>query len=728
MPRFRKAVGLGIFIAALAIVLRPTPLGVRLEEDVARRWLFAVRGPVEAPPGVAVVSIDKTSSDQLGLAKEDWPPPRHVHAAVVRSLTRLGASAIVLDVFFRASRDPAADTDLAAAMAESGKVAVFERVERLKYSGGEIVQVRSPIEQFRTAALATGAFPLPDQNPVSFFWTFLDGTSEKIPTLPAVALQILALPHLDRLLSLLREEGVTNLTDLPSRVATVDDFRQVMNVLLREIRSNADAARRALERLEQDTSDRTTAGERRVLAALIRLYRGGDTHDLNFFGPAAQIRTIPFHELLADGPRPRVDLTGVVVFVGEGASDVVTSADQRDTYSTVYSEDGVDLSGAEIAATAFANLMTNRTLRRIPIAAEIGILGSFALLAACAALLLTPGRAAGALVVLGTAHYALAQHLFSVPALLVPVGIPLLVEAPLSLFTAVWMRYRNVRTQVPREVDADTTPQQVHGVCLSTDIENYVAASEGMEPRDLAALMNDYYTTLSRLVAHRHGMMLGRAGDSTMCVWADTRPSWWIFKSWRSRLGQSASDARARANACQAALDIHDAVVRFRDRQATPVRTRIGLHVGPVALGPVRGEYHVIGEVPNTASRIEALNKHLRTSILASEAVVHEQEGFVLRPVGHFLLAGRSRSLEIVEILGRRDTVGESNVELQSRFASALAAFQRGDMAEAEGLFQALTSEYPSDGPSLYYHRLCSGQQALSVTATSPRAIRLDVK
>src|SRR5687768_2250102 len=129
MPRFRKAIGLGMFIAALAIALRPTPLGVRLEDDVARRWLFAGRGPVEAPPGVAVVSIDKTSSDQLGLAKDDWPPPRHVHAAVVRSLTRLGASAIVMDVFFRASRDPAADTDLAAAMAESGKVAVFERVE-----------------------------------------------------------------------------------------------------------------------------------------------------------------------------------------------------------------------------------------------------------------------------------------------------------------------------------------------------------------------------------------------------------------------------------------------------------------------------------------------------------------------------------------------------------------------------------------------------------------------
>jgi adenylate cyclase len=465
-----------------------------------------------------------------------------------------------------------------------------------------------------------------------------------------------------------------------------------------------------------------------VLAALVRLYRDGDTHDLNFFGPAGHIRTIPFHELLAAGTRARVDLTGVVVFVGEGASEVVTSADQRDTYATVYSEDGVDLSGAEIAATAFANLVTNRTLHRIHISAEIAVLAGFALLAACVALLLPPARATGAILALGTAHYALAQHLFTAQAVLLPVGIPLVVEAPLSVFTAVWMRYRNVRTQVPREVDADSTPQQVHGVCLSTDIENYVAASEGMEPRDLAALMSEYYATLSGLVARRHGVMMGRAGDSAMCVWADARHAWRIFRWWRPRLAQPASDARERTDACQAALDIRDAMVRFRDPQATPVRTRIGLHVGPVALGPVSGEYHVIGEVPNTASRIEALNKHLGTTILASEAVVHDQETFVLRPVGHFLLAGKSRALEIVEILGRVDTVGESTIELRRRFASALAAFQSDDMAQAERLFHALTSEYPSDGPSRYYHRLCSGQQASSVTPTSPPAIRIDVK
>ena len=100
-------------------------------------------------------------------------------------------------------------------------------------------------------------------------------------------------------------------------------------------------------------------------------------------------------------------------------------------------------------------------------------------------------------------------------------------------------------------------------------------------------------------------------------------------------------------------MEIRETIERFNERHATPLRTRIGLHVGKVAMGPVGGEYHVIGDVPNTASRIEGLNKQLGTTILASESVVRDQDGLCLRPVGRFVLAGRPGELAIVEILGR---------------------------------------------------------------------------
>src|SRR3954469_8914959 len=145
MRRLRGIAGLGIFIAIVGIGLRPSPPGVWLEDDLALSCLFSVRGPIAPPANVVVVSIDKTSADQLGLTKTVWPPPRHIHASVIRRLSLHGVSAIVMDVFFRDRRTVAEDDDLANAISESGRVALFESAERLNYGGSEIIQTRAPI-------------------------------------------------------------------------------------------------------------------------------------------------------------------------------------------------------------------------------------------------------------------------------------------------------------------------------------------------------------------------------------------------------------------------------------------------------------------------------------------------------------------------------------------------------------------------------------------------------
>jgi adenylate cyclase len=729
MPRLRKVVGLGAIIAVIGIGSRPTALGVRLEEDLGLRWLFTLRGPLDAPRGVVVISIDKTSSDQLGLKKEEWPPPRHVHASVIRSLSRHGVSAIMMDVFFRVHRTAAEDDDFTKALTESGRVTLFESVDRIRYRDDDIIQTRSPIEPFRNAALATAAFPLPEGPAVTFFWTFFDATAGKVPTLPAVALQILALPQLDRFTTLVRQAGVSNLTDLPIRMTTVGDLRQLMKVFRRELGSQPDAARRTLTFLDGETTEALTAAQRDVLSSLVRLYAGDDTHYLNFYGPPGRIRTIPFHELLADSESSRLDLKGTVAFVGEGASGLLGSTDQRDTYRTIYSEDGLDLSGAEIAATAFANLLTNRTLRRVRFGTEVGILVCFALLAAILARALPVLSATGAILALGGAYVAIAEYLFTAHTTLVPVGIPLLLQVPVSLFAAVLFRYRDVRRQVPKEVDPGAPPELVQGVCLSTDIENYVAASASMEPGDLARLMSEYYETLARLVARRRGLMMGRAGDSVMCVWTGSRRYRPLALLLGTRIARERlSDMRARVNACQTALDIRETIDGFNERHATPLRTRIGLHVGEAAMGLVGGEYHVIGDVPNSASRIEGLNKQLGTTILASESVVLDLEGLCLRPLGRFILVGRPGELAVVEIVGRSEAVAPSDIELCQRFASALAVFTSGDLVQAGSLFQAIASNYPSDGPTRYYQRLCSGHPAVTVPASGPPVIRIEMK
>jgi adenylate cyclase len=724
MPRFWKALILGLIVGAIGAILRPTSPGVRLEEDLGLRWLFAVRGPVDPPSDVVVVTIDRTSAQQidktmarrLGLGSEEWPPPRYVHAQVIRSLSRRGASAIMMDVFFSAARTPGEDRDLAEAIAESGKVTLFQRVDRVRISGTETIQTRSPIDQLRNAALAVAPFPLPESASIHSFWGFFDATTSSTPTLPAVVIQIHALPLLDRFLLLLQQAGVPNVNNLSSRVVSAAEFRQVMTVLRQELSHNPHAAQRALTILDRGAVGGLSVAEHGVVRALLKLYSGSDSSYLNFYGPAGHIETVPFHQLLRDDERPRLTLSGKLVIVGEAASLLASNAEQGDTYRTVYSTDeGVDLSGAEIAATAIANLLTDRTLRRVSFRTDVALLIGFGLSVGLFARLLPGLYAGGATLLLAVAFVAAAQYQFAGHARLVPLAIPMLVQLPLGLFAGLLARYRDLRKQVPKEIDPYARPELFDGVCLSTDVENYTVLSEITEPRELALLMGEYYSTLTGLVVRRHGLMMGRAGDSAMCVWRRPRPRSSLARRMSRWLAtQGKADKEMRANACLAAIEIREAIDRFNALHPTrPLVTRIGLHAGEIALGPVGGEYHVIGDTPNTAARIQALNKPLATTLLASVFVIRDLDNLCLRPLGSFALPGKSGQLMVVEIIGRAENVAQAVRNLLHRFAGALRSFDAGLWSEAAKLFQDIASDYPSDGPTRYYRSMCERQQGV---------------
>jgi adenylate cyclase len=105
---------------------------------------------------------------------------------------------------------------------------------------------------------------------------------------------------------------------------------------------------------------------RRMITALAALYAGPSNRYLNLYGPPGTIRTIPYHALVGnDGQNEAsssLDLSGKVVFIGY--SDLY-EPDQPDRFYTVFTgSDGTDLSGVEIMATAFANLLRDDALRQ----------------------------------------------------------------------------------------------------------------------------------------------------------------------------------------------------------------------------------------------------------------------------------------------------------------------------------------------------------------------------
>ena len=179
---------------------------------------------------------------------------------------------------------------------------------------------------------------------------------------------------------------------------------------------------------------------------------------------------------------------------------------------------------------------------------------------------------------------------------------------------------------------------------------------------------------------------------------------------WAGASAKAEGDLRARA--CRAALGIAQAVDRFNRSSGAPaLPTRIGLNAGPMLLGNIGAvdhyEYRAVGDMVNTATRIQGLNKVLRTRILVARESVAGLTEFQTRALGVFLLPGKSKPIEVCELLCARadaDAVTEQSCAL---FAAALADYGQRRWEPARAGFGRLLGQNPADVPARLYQDLC---------------------
>ncbi len=744
MRRIVKAGLIGLGVAGLGALLATSPWGAALEERVGLAALFRVRGPLEPASDVAVVSLDHASAERLGLPELICEWPRSIYAQLIDQLVGAGAAVIVFDLVLSRPRDPAEDRALAKAVADAHRVVLFESLQTVRRPLGEAdastpawlttERATGPLPAFAQGATGLAPFPLPKvPSRISQFWTFQHVAGER-PTLPVVALQQLALPVYRQWAALLREQLGDRLT-LPDDPASVDDaiaWRRLMVAIHHGLREDPSLAESLAARVHATVP---ALRDRRLLNALIDAYGGADSRYLNFYGPAGQVPTIALHRLLraeaAARSPPIPDLSGRVVFVGQ--SELTNRSD--DGFTTVFSqEDGVDLSGVEIAATAFANLLDGQAVERAGIGSGVALLTAFGLAVGLIAGLL-PGIAAVSLcLALGAIWYAGAQIAFMRAEFWLPVVIPLLVQLPLGLFVGLMVQYRDaqrarahlsrgIRYYLPAEVasglaeapfDPTTVHQRVHATCMVTDAQGFTSLAETMSPEALKPLLDRYLEIVIAAVERSGGTVTDIVGDGTTCVWQSPTPE----RGWRVR-------------ACKAALEIEREVAAFNHRHGPPgLPTRMGLHAGWVVVGNVGGAgrfaFSVLGDTVNTASRVETLNKQLGTYLLASDAVTAGLDEFLLRPLGHFQMIGKKEVLRLAELRG---LAGEpDDAGLLRDFAEALAWFEEGHWADAARCFEAVLGDHPADGPTRFYleraRRYLSGAAALA----QPAVIRLERK
>jgi adenylate cyclase len=235
----------------------------------------------------------------------------------------------------------------------------------------------------------------------------------------------------------------------------------------------------------------------------------------------------------------------------------------------------------------------------------------------------------------------------------------------------------------------------LYGVCLYTDAQSYTTLSETLDPETLTRVMNAYYEAVFKPIKDNAGIILQVVGDSVLAIWTAPEP--------RNEL---------KAAACRAAMQITESVRRFNsEADHLPLPTRIGIHAGKILLGNIGAldhfEYRPVGDIVNTASRLEGLNKFLGTRMLTSEEAFVPENGYVTRPVGQFVFKGKSRPVRVREILSKTNFSPQSQVSVGRVFASGLQWFQQGRWDKAEKSFRSVMQIDENDGPCRFYLKLC---------------------
>lgn len=177
---------------------------------------------------------------------------------------------------------------------------------------------------------------------------------------------------------------------------------------------------------------------------------------------------------------------------------------------------------------------------------------------------------------------------------------------------------------------------------LFTDIAGYTSISDGMDPNDLAGMLNDYFEVLVGPVTARGGTVDKFIGDALMAFW------------------NAPDEQEDHADlALGAALEIKKVTQEFNDARVAvgqkPLVTRIGVHTGRVLVGNIgaseRMNYTIVGDAVNTTARLEGLGKEIgQTLCISSDTRNVAKMQYPWREVHRVTLRGRSQETLVYTI------------------------------------------------------------------------------
>ncbi len=244
-------------------------------------------------------------------------------------------------------------------------------------------------------------------------------------------------------------------------------------------------------------------------------------------------------------------------------------------------------------------------------------------------------------------------------------------------------------------------PKHADVTLLLTDLRNFTQLDELLEPQAFFELLNKVFELQTNAIMKERGNIEHFLGEQFLSYWGAP---------------QVQTDAADRS--LRAALALIAGMEAFHKSLPENIANLFGygvaLHGGRVLVGnkgsALRLDYGLVGDVVNSASRIEGLTKYYGVHLLVSrEVFMRLQTPPLHRLIDRVTVKGKTETVELVEC--ENPGTPPEYVQLCESYERAYVLYASAQFVEAKRQFDAIIA-ISGDGPSRVLSRRCESLAA----------------
>ncbi|MDR1545175.1 MAG: CHASE2 domain-containing protein [Deltaproteobacteria bacterium] len=234
---------------------------------------------------------------------------------------------------------------------------------------------------------------------------------------------------------------------------------------------------------------------------------------------------------------------------------------------------------------------------------------------------------------------------------------------------------------------------------LFADLVGFTSLAETMDTAAMVDLLNRWFDVMNIAVERFGGFVDKFVGDAVMAIW-----------------GAPSSQPQHAVSACLSALMQKTLLEQLNRELAAAgqpaLQALMGVNTGQVVAGNIgarhRLNYTVMGDAVNLASRLVAVNKLFKTTILACEPTMTlAKKEVAFRTIDRVRVKGRRGGQTIYEVLGPVGGLSAQQAQCVNFFERALRHYWERDFAGALTRFEAALKTMPDDNPSRILAQRC---------------------